>query len=72
MISTRERDFGLSEARRKAGSWTAIAKKIGLSPAAVAKWERCPPWHVPAVSELTGVPRHVLRPDLYEAPEGRA
>ena len=42
-----------------------IAKALGISKQAVFHWERVPEKHVIDVEEITGIPRHVLRPDLY-------
>ncbi|MBF0857625.1 hypothetical protein HKD24_00135 [Gluconobacter sp. LMG 31484] len=53
------------EIRARRGAVTAIAKKCGISKAAVSKWGRVPKWHLDAVSELTGLPVDQLRPDLF-------
>lgn len=52
----------------RAGGVNALAKKIGTSSAAVAMWTKIPPLRVAAVEDATGIPRHELRPDLYDAP----
>lgn len=58
---------------RKAGSQSALARMLGVSQAAVSKWDRLgkhlPADHVLRVEELTGVSRHDLRPDLYPRDE---
>lgn len=36
--------------------------------AAVSQWRQIPHERVPQVARVTGVPRWVLRPDLYEHP----
>jgi DNA-binding transcriptional regulator YdaS (Cro superfamily) len=55
----------------KAGNGPSkLASGLGLSHATVLCWKQVPPHHVPAVSALTGIPRHELRPDLWEAPAG--
>jgi len=41
-----------------------------LSRQAVEQWAVVPPRHVLRVEELTGISRHVLRPDIY-GPEPR-
>ncbi|WP_292961632.1 transcriptional regulator [Novosphingobium sp. UBA1939] len=57
-----------------AGSQSALARKIGLSQAAVWKWvqssKRVPAEFVLRVEAATGVPRHHLRPDIYPADLG--
>jgi DNA-binding transcriptional regulator YdaS (Cro superfamily) len=47
----------------------ALADAIGCHRTTVVKWGRVPASRVPAVSAATGVPRHKIRPDLWE-PEG--
>jgi len=46
-----------------------IADHLGVTRGAVAQWTRIPADHVPAVSAVTGIPRHELRPDLWDAPD---
>lgn len=56
------------EAIGKAGGGAALARKLGLkSRQAVYQWTEVPPKHVLRVEEISGVPRHELRPDLYPA-----
>lgn len=55
----------ITEIRARRGAVTAIAKKCGVSKAAVSKWGRVPKRHLEAVSELTGLPVAHLRPDLF-------
>ncbi len=53
------------------GGPTRAAERLGLKRTTVTMWRKrgvIPVAHVPAVSAATGVPRHELRPDLYEAP----
>lgn len=64
MESTKPRDPGLEAARAAAGSYRKIAKRIGLTPQAISRWKRIPQAHLEEVSELTGLPASVLRPDL--------
>lgn len=37
-----------------------------ISPQAISQWDEVPADRVVAVSEVTGIPRQQLRPDLYE------
>ncbi len=62
------RDTALSEAITKAGGVNALARALGIASASVAEWRRVPPGRVPAVSRITGIPLHELRPDLFDAP----
>lgn len=48
-----------------------LARALDLTRQAVSRWARVPPRHVLTVEALTGVSRHVLRPDIYprQAPD---
>ncbi|HEV2557908.1 MAG TPA: Cro/CI family transcriptional regulator [Microvirga sp.] len=59
------REGGLDEAIRAAGGIGALARGLGISQPAVSHWQKIPAERVLAVEALTGVPRTVLRPDLY-------
>lgn len=61
------RDPGLEKALAHA-TVTEIAELLGISQPAVSQWTRVPVEHVKIVEKLTGVPRHVLRPDIYDPP----
>ena len=56
------------------GSQSELARVCGVSPTAVWKWvqssKRLPEPYVLAVEAATGVPRHLLRPDIYPADLG--
>lgn len=49
----------------KRGLRIKVARALGITHGAVSQWKRVPAERVIAVSDLTGVPRHELRPDLY-------
>ena len=59
----------LREAVAKAGGQAATARICGVSQPAVWKWlqsgKRLPAEYVLAVEAVTGVSRHLLRPDIY-------
>lgn len=61
-------DHPLATIFERGGGVAALARKLGRSHSTLLGWERVPPAHVPEVSRITGVPRHELRPDLYEPP----
>ncbi len=63
-------DKGLRLARSKK-SVAEIAEACGIKSQAVSQWKRVPPGRVRAVSRLTEIPPHVLRPDWFDEP-GRA
>ncbi|HXJ61928.1 MAG TPA: Cro/CI family transcriptional regulator [Verrucomicrobiae bacterium] len=62
------RDEPLAKAIQVVGSIAALAAKIGVKPQAVSAWDRVPAERAKAVEAATGVPRHELRPDLWDAP----
>ncbi|WP_439575232.1 Cro/CI family transcriptional regulator [Phreatobacter sp.] len=64
------REWGLEEAIKAVGGVGALAKGLGISQPSVSNWRKVPPERVIAVEHLTGVGRHILRPDLY--PEARS
>ena len=60
--------YGMDLIRPEWGLMHRIASELGISRSAVAMWDKIPPERVPEVSRITGIPRHQLRPDLWEAP----
>lgn len=60
-----DREPGLLRAIDAAGGISALARKLGISQAALSKWRRVPAHQIIAVEKATGVPREELRPDLY-------
>ncbi|WP_333839176.1 transcriptional regulator [Novosphingobium sp.] len=64
----------LEAAIAAAGSQSELARRCGVSTTAVWKWaqssKRLPAEHVLTVEAATGIPRHVLRPDIYPADLG--
>ncbi|QYA12960.1 Cro/CI family transcriptional regulator [Rhizobium sp. AB2/73] len=46
-------------------SASELARRLGITPAAVLQWDRVPVNRVIAVERETGISRHVLRPDIY-------
>lgn len=60
---------------KSAGGQAAVAKELGIWQTAVSRWcksGRIPPRRVLDVERMSGVPRHVLAPDLYPQPERAA
>lgn len=58
---------GMEALRAQRGVMARVAKALGVTRAAVCMWTKVPAERVPAVSAASGVPAHVLRPDLYGA-----
>lgn len=59
------REVGLEQAIQAAGGIGALARALRISQPSVSNWQRIPAERVLAIETLTGVPRTVLRPDLY-------
>jgi DNA-binding transcriptional regulator YdaS (Cro superfamily) len=51
------------------GTITKLAATLGVTRQAVSKWNRVPLCHVQTISNMTGIPRERLRPDIYEESE---
>jgi len=49
----------------KIGGLTAVADKLGITRQAVFAWKRCPPEHAIKIEQLSGISRHILRPDVF-------
>ena len=60
---------GMQRIRAQRGLIALIARELGITGSAISMWVKVPPDRVPAVARITGIPRHQLRPDLWEAPE---
>jgi DNA-binding transcriptional regulator YdaS (Cro superfamily) len=59
---------GMDLIRATRGLAAKIARDLGITTGAVAHWRVVPAERVPAVARVTNIPRHMLRPDLYDAP----
>lgn len=53
---------------KKKLSFADVAKSLGITRQAVSGWHAIPAEWVKKISELTDIPPHELRPDLYDAP----
>ncbi|MHC2481592.1 YdaS family helix-turn-helix protein [Rhizobium leguminosarum] len=61
-----ERPTGMDAVRERMPlSW--LARKIGVSRGAVAQWKNVPAERMRDVSEATGIPMEILRPDIFES-----
>lgn len=62
-------DIGPAEAARRITEYQESRGKTGLTYQAIQEWRRngVPPVRVPAVSAVSGISRHELRPDVFEA-----
>lgn len=52
-------------AKEKGGGTVALARALGVTSQAISQWARIPAERVLEVERVTGVSRHLLRPDLY-------
>jgi DNA-binding transcriptional regulator YdaS (Cro superfamily) len=52
-------------AAEKAGGIVKLSLALGLSRGAASQWKRIPAERLVEVERLTGIPREILRPDLY-------
>jgi len=58
----------VNPAIQAAGNMSKLARLVGVAPQTVDKWRirgRVPAERVLQIERVTGVSRHVLRPDLY-------
>jgi DNA-binding transcriptional regulator YdaS (Cro superfamily) len=59
----------LEDAINKIGTQTKLAKLIGVRQSNISNWlyrdKKIPAEHVLAIEKVTGISRHVLRPDIY-------
>lgn len=62
---TRRRDAALIDLFSAVGSQSELARRLGISRAAVSHWRRVPLRHLCRVAEISGIRRELLRPDLY-------
>jgi DNA-binding transcriptional regulator YdaS (Cro superfamily) len=63
-MSKKPKDPGVAAALTSVGN-KALADGLNITRAAVSQWTRVPAEQVLKVERITGVPRTVLRPDLY-------
>lgn len=50
---------------KAAGGVSALARALRIERQAVSAWRKVPHERVVKVSEITGIPREKIRPDLY-------
>jgi DNA-binding transcriptional regulator YdaS (Cro superfamily) len=54
--------------RAQRGLLAQVAHSLGLTRAAVVKWQQVPAERVVEIERITGIPREALRPDLFRQP----
>lgn len=50
------------------GTKMRISAACGITHGAVSQWETVPAERVLIVEQITGIPRHEIRPDIYPPP----
>lgn len=45
-----------------------VAAGLGISKSAVSMWDKVPAERLADVALLSGIPKHLLRPDVHDAP----
>jgi len=60
--------IGMDRIRLTPGLQAELARALGITRGAVAKWKQVPAERVLAVERLSGISRHDLRPDIYPPP----
>ncbi len=69
-VDTQSYQIGTDAAVAAAGGIDAFQAKVGISRRTVFVWKQqgIPAERAPEIEALTGVPRHILRPDLWPSP----
>ena len=60
---------GLEEAWNVLGSKKALAKALNISPSTISMWlkrQSIPPHQVKRIEKVSGVPREILSPELFD------
>ncbi len=57
--------------RGQRGRKIKLASDLGISPGAISQWKDVPADRVLEVEQVTGIPCHELRPDLYRVPNAK-
>lgn len=61
----KKRNPVINVAAKKVGGIVALSQALGLSRAAASQWTEIPTDHLDKIERLTGIPREVLRPDIF-------
>jgi DNA-binding transcriptional regulator YdaS (Cro superfamily) len=64
-MTIRDRDQGLRLALAAMDSAAELARQLQIKPQSLNKWGRVPADRCLDVERITGVSRHLLRPDIY-------
>lgn len=69
-MAKKQKDPALALAIGVVKTGAALASGLRITPQALSQWKKIPPTRVIEVERLTGIPRHVQRPDLYPPVNG--
>jgi DNA-binding transcriptional regulator YdaS (Cro superfamily) len=58
-------------AAERVGGIVRLARKLGVKHPAFYSWRRVPAVRVQALADITGVPPHEIRPDVFYPPKRR-
>jgi DNA-binding transcriptional regulator YdaS (Cro superfamily) len=58
-------DQGIANAIIACGSQAELARRLGITGAAISRWKQIPLGRVLQIVSVTGVPKEQLRPDIY-------
>jgi DNA-binding transcriptional regulator YdaS (Cro superfamily) len=62
------RDPNVQRAAEAVGGLPALAAKLGITRQAIYQWDELPMSRLKQIAEVSGLPAHELRPDLFPAP----
>jgi DNA-binding transcriptional regulator YdaS (Cro superfamily) len=65
ILVTSDIDPSITLAIEIKGGMRALGRAIGTTHQNIRGWKRVPPTRVIAIEEITGIPREVIRPDIY-------
>jgi DNA-binding transcriptional regulator YdaS (Cro superfamily) len=71
LLDVKKQDAALKVAIKTAGGARPLARVLGITHAAVLAWKAVPLRHLFRIEEITGIPREMLRPDIFGAPRPR-
>jgi DNA-binding transcriptional regulator YdaS (Cro superfamily) len=60
--------MNIADIIRAAGGASKVARAIGRHHATILRWRQVPAQHARQIEALSGISRHQLRPDLFDAP----
>jgi DNA-binding transcriptional regulator YdaS (Cro superfamily) len=65
MLTELSLPYAVKTAIRETGGTRSLARLLNISSSAVCQWKRIPAERMLEIERATGVPRELLRPDLY-------